>query len=105
MPFEPNRALSGESSAAEANSDTPANPGSASKTTKLFSKIKMYLTDMHPTSVSVHLLGGCLMGVYLTGASLIGVSLYLTGAHIMDVYLTGVHVMGIHFIYESSERA
>ena len=53
-----------------------ANLGSASKTTKLFSKIKTYLTGMHLTSV--HLMGVCLMGVYLTG-----------------VHLTGVHLMGV----------
>src|SRR5277367_4724461 len=51
--------------------DIRANPGSASKTTKLFSKIKTYLTGMHPTSV--HLMGGYLMGVYLTGMYRTGV--------------------------------
>jgi hypothetical protein len=106
-----------------------ANPGSASKTTNPFSKIKTYLTGMHSTSV--HLMGGCLMGVYLTGVYLISVCLmgvYLTGVrlmgvsligvclytsralHVMGVHLAGVHVMGIHFmgihlIYESSLRA
>jgi hypothetical protein len=56
------------------------------KTTVLFSKIKTYLTGMHPTSV--HLIGGCLMGVHLTG-----------------VHLTGVYVTGVYLIYESSLRA
>jgi hypothetical protein len=55
-----------------------ANPGSASKTTKLFSKIKTYLTGMHPTSA--HLMGGCLMGVHLT-------SVYLMGIHFIGVCL------------------
>ena len=55
--------------AAAAKTDTPANPGSASKPTNLLSKIKTYLTGMHPTSV--HLMGGCLMGVYLTGVCIL----------------------------------
>jgi len=59
-----------------ARTDIPANPGSASK---LLSKIKTYLTGMHPTSV--HLMGGCLMGVYLTGV-------YLTGVCILRAYLS-----------------
>ena len=50
--------------------------------------IYLYLTGVHPTSV--HLIGGCLMGVYLTCVYLLGV--YLTDVHLMDVYLTGVHL-------------
>jgi hypothetical protein len=67
--------------AAAADQDMTANSGSASKTTNPFSKIKTYLTGMHPTSV--HQMGGCLTGVYLTGV-------YLTG-----VYLTGVSLIGV----------
>jgi hypothetical protein len=77
-----------------------AKPGSASKTTKLFWKIKTYLTGMHPTSV--YLMGGCLMGVYLMGVYLTG--LYVTGVHItgrashgMGMYLIGV------FLYSPSK--
>jgi hypothetical protein len=33
--------------------------------------IYLYLTSVHPTSV--HLMGGCLIGVYLTGMCLLGV--------------------------------
>jgi hypothetical protein len=72
---------------AAADPDMTANPGSASETTKLFSKIKTYPTGKHPTSV--HLTGGCLMGVYLTGV-------YVMGVCLMGVYLTGVHVIGVH---------
>jgi uncharacterized protein YjbI with pentapeptide repeats len=79
-------ALSQSRSLAVAKTDIRANPGSASKTTKPFSKIETYLTGMHPTSV--HLMGGYLMGVYLTGVCLMGV--YLTGA-----YLTGVSLIGV----------
>jgi hypothetical protein len=62
---------------------------------------------MHSTSV--HLMGGCLMGVYLTGVYLIGVclmSVYLTGAYLTgcishrraSLYLTGVHLTGVHLM-------
>ena len=63
-----------------------ANPGSASKTTELFSKIKTYITGIHPTSV--HLTGGCLMGVYLTGV-------HLTGVHLMGIHFMGMHLIGV----------
>jgi hypothetical protein len=84
---------------AAAGPDMTANPDSASKTTKLFSKIKTYLTGMHP--MSVHLMGVCLMGVYITGVHLTGVSLigvYLIGIHFIGVHLMGVHLVGVYFM-------
>jgi hypothetical protein len=84
---------------AAADPEMTANPDSASKTTKLFSKIKTYLTGMHP--MSVHLMGGCLMSVYLTGVYMMGVCLmgvYLTGVHLTGVCLMGIHFIGVHFM-------
>jgi hypothetical protein len=66
--------------------------------------IYLFLTGVYPTSV--HLIGGCLMGVYLTCVYLLGVYLtgvHLTGVHLtgmclMGVYLTGMHLMGVYLI-------
>ena len=71
---------------AAVETDIPANPGSASKTTKLLSKIKPYITGMHPTSV--HLMGVHVMGVHLTGVHVMGI--HFMGMHLIGVYLTGM---------------
>jgi hypothetical protein len=72
----------------------------------------LFLTGVHPTSV--HLIGGCLMGVYLTcvrvphgrashgrashGHVSHGRVPYRRHLHLIGVYLTGVHLMGVYLI-------
>jgi hypothetical protein len=54
------------------------------------SKIKAYLTGMHPTGNASHERASD------GRVSLIGVSLYLTGVHVMGIHSMGMHLIGVY---------